>query len=145
MAPLKTGTKAPEFTATLYKDNREIKLSDYKGKIVILDFWYMSCPPCSEAIPHLNRIQEKYKDKVVVLGVNASDTDEKEIAKIPAFIKRNSLEYQIAMIDIKVLESYNIYGFPTAYIIDQNGVIQYAATGFTEELEKNLGEIIKSL
>lgn len=145
MAPLAAGTQAPDFTAKLYKDNKEIKLSDYKGKIIVLDFWYMSCQPCVMAISHLNKIQEKYKDKVIVLGVNASDTDENQIAKIPDFIKRHQLNYSIAMIDKAVVESYNIYGFPTVYVIDRNGTIQYAAPGFSEELEKKLDDAIKKL
>lgn len=143
MAPLAVGTIAPDFTARLYKDNKEVKLSDYKGKIVILDFWYMSCYPCQMAIPHLNSVQEKYKDKVVVLCVNASDTEEKEIKKIPDFIKRTHLNYSTAMIDRTILKHYNIHAFPTLYVVDQKGIIQYAQQGFSEELEKNLEKIIK--
>ena len=143
MAPLTTGTMAPDFKAKLYKDNKEVKLSDYKGKIVVLDFWYMSCYPCQMAIPHLNSVQEKYKDKVVVLGVNASDTDEKQIKKIPDFIKRNNLGYDIAMIERNVVKQYNIHAFPTLYVIDPKGIIKYAQRGFSEELEKSLNKIIK--
>jgi thiol-disulfide isomerase/thioredoxin len=145
MAPLPVGTTAPDFTAKLYKDNKEVKLSDYKGKVVVLDFWYMSCHPCQLAIPHLNKIQEKYKDKIVVLGVNASDTDEKQIAKIPDFIKRTSLNYAIAMISRDVVAQYNVYGFPTLYIIDKNGVVKYAQPGFDEQLEKSLDKVIQGL
>lgn len=145
MAPLAIGTEAPEFKGKFYNDNAQISLSDYKGKIVILDFWYMSCYPCTVAVPHLNEIQEKYKDKVVVLGVNPVDTDEKAVNKIPDFIKRTGLIYSIATINQQTVKDYNIYGFPTLYIIDKNGVIQYAEPGFNENLQQTLKEEINKL
>lgn len=144
MAPLALGTKAPDFEAKLFTAGKTVKLSDYKGKIVVLDFWYMACYPCCQSIPHLNAIQQKHKD-VVVLGVNPYDTDKKKIVKVPDFIKQHKVGYLIAGIDNNVVKQYNVYGFPTVYIIDKNGMIQFAVPGFSEEMEKILDEKITAL
>lgn len=145
MSPVKILMHAPDFTAKSFKDNEEVHLSDYKNKIVVLDFWHMSCPPCAMAIPHLTRIQKKYKTEVVVLGVNPYDDNKKDADKIAMFKKRTGLDYEIAMIDSNITKKYNVTGFPTVFIIDKNGVIKHTEPGFSTDLEDNLDKVIKNL
>ena len=145
MAPLSSGLPAPDFTAKIYPQNNEVKLSDYKGKIVLLDYWYMSCYYCVKAMPSLSNLQQKYKNDIVVLGVNAHDANEKNVAKLPAFIERNKPAYQFAFIDFDVVKSYNVHGFPTLYIIDEDGIIQHSEIGYSDDYEADLEKIIIDL
>jgi thiol-disulfide isomerase/thioredoxin len=145
MKPLDIGATAPSFSGKLYSDGKEITLAENKGKIVLLDFWYLSCYPCAQAVPHLNNLQEKYKDDLVVIGLNPFDTTEKQLKKIPDFIARTGLKYTIAQTTREVTESYRVYYYPTLYIIDKNGIIAHSGSGFSDNLEKDLEEIIDGL
>lgn len=144
-ALLVNGSSAPVFTAKSFIDDVAINSNNYKGKILILDFWYMGCYPCALAVPHLNAIQERFKDDVVVLGVNLYDVTEKALKKIPDYIKRNDLKYTIASIDQSVAKEFNVMSYPTLYIIDKNGLIHYSTIGFSDNLEKELEEIITKM
>ena len=144
LAPLSDGSVAPTFTAKHHTENT-INLNDYKGRIVLLDFWYMACGYCVKAFPHLNALQQKYRDDIIVLGVNPIDNDKKSINKIPAFIKRHELSYNVAFIERPVAESYKIHAYPTLYIIDQNGVIQHSEVGFGATTEQDIEKVINKL
>ena len=146
MAPLENGLKAPTLTGEFYTDNKKFTLEDFKGKIVILDFWYVGCYPCQQAIPHLSKIQEKYRDKgVVVIGINPYDNSEDRKKKIPAFITRTQMNYPIVFVGKSTTTDFKVYGFPTMYIIDKKGKIQFSEIGFNEGLEGKLDNIITKM
>ena len=118
--------KAPDFTLTTV-DNKTIKLSDYKGKIVIIDFWATWCPPCRKGIPDLIEIQNRYKKDVIVIGLSV-DTDTK--GEVVPFISNNGINYPVAYPTPDVVSSYGgIESIPTSFIIDQNGTV----------IDKNVG------
>jgi thiol-disulfide isomerase/thioredoxin len=111
---------APDFTLKS-TDEKEIKLSDFKGKIVILDFWATWCPPCRAAIPDLIDIQKKYKNKVVVIGISLDIVTKPDV--IP-FIKYFGINYPVVYATSEVVMAYgNIEVIPTSFIIDQSGKI----------------------
>ena len=145
LMPLPGGMPAPDFSARLFTDNKTVNLSDYKGKIVLIDYWYMSCYYCVKSIPALTHLQEKYKDQIVVLGVNPYDESDKQKEKLPAFIKRNNPGYQLAFIDADVVDNYKVHGFPTLYIIDKNGVIQESHVGYSDNYEEHLDGVIAKM
>ena len=123
---------APEFT--LYTlDGEEVKLSDYLGKVVILDFWATWCAPCRKGIPDLISIQNKYKDDLVVIGISL-DQPATQDQLIP-FIKNYGINYPIVLGNIEVSAAYgNIQAIPTSFIIDQEGNI----------INKHIGLVSKS-
>jgi thiol-disulfide isomerase/thioredoxin len=117
---IRNGLPAPDFT--LYNaDGKEISLSAFKGKTVMLDFWGTWCGPCIQLIPELKALYEKYQAKdFVILGVaNDKDFEKwKNVLKTKQMVWPNLIDT-----DEKIVNLYNISAFPTLILIDKNGVI----------------------
>jgi thiol-disulfide isomerase/thioredoxin len=111
--------KAPDFTLKSF-DGKTVKLSDYKGKVVIIDFWATWCPPCRKGIPDLISIQNEYKNDVVIIGISLDS--EKTLKDVPGFVKSYGINYPIVYGDEKVVTAYGgIEGIPTAFVVDKKG------------------------
>lgn len=113
-------------------DGKEIKLSDYRGKVVLLDFWATWCPPCRKGIPDLISIQNEFKDDVIVIGVSLDQG--KTIKDVEPFMKNYGINYPVVLGDQKIAMDYgNIQAIPTSFIIDQNGNIVDKHVGLVEK------------
>lgn len=113
--------KAPNFSLKSV-DGKTINLSDYKGKIVIIDFWATWCPPCRKGIPDLISIQKEYNKDVVIIGISLDDA--RTIKEVPGFIKDYGVNYPIVYGDENVVNAYGgIRSIPTAFVIDKKGNI----------------------
>ena len=113
--------KAPDFTLTS-TSGKKINLSDYKGKIVILDFWATWCGPCRRGVPDLVDIQKEFKNKVVVIGISLDD--QRTMNNISPFMKQYGINYPIVYGTNKVVMDYgNIQAIPTSFVIDKDGYI----------------------
>jgi peroxiredoxin len=102
-------------------------LKDLKGKVVVLNFWFVECMPCIKEMPELNSLVRKYKAKnVFFLAISNS-----EKAKIIKFLKKNSFNYSIVPKDVNntVLDDYNINAYPTHIIIDKASKVTFYAEG----------------
>lgn len=123
--------KAPDFSLKSV-DGKTVKLSDYKGKVVIIDFWATWCPPCRKGIPDLISIQNEFKDKVVIIGISLDR--EKTIKDVPGFVKSYGINYPVVYGDDKVVTDYGgIQSIPTAFVIDKNGNIADSHVGLTDK------------
>ena len=142
---LSVGTAAPSITGQHYQDNMNETTIDFKGKVTLLDYWYMACYPCVKAIPSLERLYEKYADKGLhVYGINSSDI--KRLDRMPQFLEHNPIKYPIVMVENEVPDSYNVRVWPTFYIIDKDGKVAFSKLGFGEDTtEKELEELIEQL
>lgn len=117
----KEDIKAPNFTLKSV-DGKTVKLSDYKGKVVIIDFWATWCPPCRKGVPDLVSIQNEFKKDVVIIGISLDDS--RTIDEVPGFIKDYGVNYPVVYGDEKVVNAYGgIRSIPTAFVIDKKGNI----------------------
>jgi thiol-disulfide isomerase/thioredoxin len=124
----KSGDRAPEFALSTL-DGTVIRLSDYLGKIVIVDFWATWCGPCRMAIPDLVELQNEYKDDLIIIGISLDQPYTQKNLK--PFIESYSINYPIVLGNIEVVEAYgNIRGIPTSFIVNQNGEIVNRFTGY---------------
>jgi len=112
--------KAPDFSLASV-DGKTVKLSDFKNKIVIVDFWATWCPPCRKGIPDLIEIQKEYKNDVVVIGISLDRDTKKDV---PKFVKDYGINYPVVYGDGKVDKNFGgVQAIPTAFVIDKNGYI----------------------
>ena len=99
-------------------DGKAIPSDQFKGNIVVLDFWATWCVPCIAEIPTLNRLQEKYGAKgVTVLGVTMASG---EAAEVKPFIGRNKMKYKVLMGDDDQVYDLNVVAFPTTYLVTRD-------------------------
>lgn len=110
---------APNFTLKDL-DGKDISLSDYQGKFLLVNFWATWCQYCDEEMPDLMAFQEKHKDELTVLAINVGE-DEKTIK---AYMDKKRLDLKVLMdIDSKVAESFVVSAFPTTFLIDPAGKV----------------------
>lgn len=110
---------APDFTLSLYNSGEEFRLSEQKGKIVVVNFWGSWCPPCRSEMPALQKVWEVYQGRgLVVVGVNAQDTEEQALA----FLKEVGVTFPTGPDkDGSITTAYRVLGFPTTVFIDREG------------------------
>lgn len=136
---------APDFTLKAIT-GEDITLSQYRGKMVLLDFWATWCGPCMQSIPELVRIQEKYKDKgLVVLGVSMDTLSQADDEQIEKFMRTFGINYPVMRDDGSVSSVY--YGdspaaIPTLHIINREGKIIESISGFSPGM---VPEIVEEL
>lgn len=123
------GNRAPDFSLTTL-DGRMVKLSDYRGKVVILNFWATWCPPCKAEVPEFERFyQEHHSDSIEILAVDIT-SQEKSKEAVSDFIKSYGISYQIVLDETgAAADLYRISAIPTTYIIDAQGIIRQKVTG----------------
>jgi len=113
-------------------DEEPVRLSDYKGKVVLLNFWATWCPPCVREMPSMERLQNKVaSEKFAVLAVNQMESAD----DVFAFTGQLAVDPTFKIIfdsDSKVSQRYAVRGLPTTYLIDKKGNIRYRAVGGRE-------------
>jgi thiol-disulfide isomerase/thioredoxin len=135
---LEEATKKLSELKLLTLDGKEVKLSDYKGKVVLVNFWASWCPPCKEEMPIFEKAYQKYIDKnFVILAVNM-DTSERALKE---FLEKN--RYSFPILRMKGEAGLNIPGLPTSYLVDKDGSVKKIRLGVYRELEEDLSKLLQ--
>jgi cytochrome c biogenesis protein CcmG/thiol:disulfide interchange protein DsbE len=118
---------APDF-ALRDLDGNTVKLSDYKGKVVIIDFWATWCGPCRRGIPEFIELQSEYgEEKLAILGISV---DQGDLSVVPKFAKNYGINYPVLYANMDVQQKYGpIRSIPTAFIVDKAGKVRNLAIG----------------
>jgi thiol-disulfide isomerase/thioredoxin len=115
------GRNAPEFNLPDLAGH-EVSLEQYKGKIVILDFWATWCQPCRMIMPMLDEIQEDYSGKLSILAINLQEPKD----MVRDYTLRQNLHSRVLLdADYSIGDRYGVIGIPMQVLIDQNGIIRY--------------------
>lgn len=119
------GDTAPDVEFTLM-DGTTAKLSDYKGKPVLINFWATWCGYCVEEMPAFEMLKDKYGDDITILALNVGGDTEEDIKE---FAKDNGYTFDFAIISNDEADKYNVQSIPATFIIDDEGKISYVMTG----------------
>ncbi|HDX9578462.1 TPA: redoxin domain-containing protein [Bacillus pseudomycoides] len=122
---IEIGKVAPDFELSKL-DGTKVKLSDLKGKKVILNFWATWCGPCQREMPDMQEFYNQYQKDVEILAVNYTASEGSEgPEKVRKFAEEKGVTFPILLdTDIKVTTTYKVITIPTSYFVDTKGVIQ---------------------
>jgi thiol-disulfide isomerase/thioredoxin len=137
---IKSGQAAPDFKLARYGSDLQVSLAQYRGKVVLLEFWIVNCGFCIGAVPKLNAIDEKFRDKnFEFISINIHDSQN----LIDIFRDKNKPGYQILTSGESTGNSYGVSAYPSFVLIDRDGKIAYSKAGLYEnELETNIANIL---
>ncbi|MEO9571143.1 MAG: TlpA disulfide reductase family protein [Polaribacter sp.] len=133
LAKNKVGEKSPNFSFRTI-DGRKIKSKDLLGKVVVLNFWFTTCPPCKKEIPDLNRLKKEFEGKDVEFLAIALD----EEYKIASFLKKIPFTYEIVDSGSWLKSKFDVTAYPSNIIIDKKGVIQFYKVGYKSDIVKSM-------
>lgn len=144
-SPLQAATldkPAPDFTLKSLS-GKNMKLSEYAGNVVMLNFWASWCGPCRKEMPLLNELHKKYEALgFVILGVNV----EQELKLAKSFLADTPVDFPILFDSSnKVSKAYDVIAMPTTIMIDRNGQVRYLHKGYKAGDEKKYKKMVKKL
>ena len=133
--------KAPGFS--LPGQNQTVQLSQYKGKVVYLDFWASWCDPCKRSFPWMNELQPLYgEDGFRIIAVNLDESRK----NADEFLKKMPAKFDVAFDKSgRTAEAYNLKAMPSSFLIDRNGDLVHKSLGYRAEEKKILEKKIKQL
>ncbi|TDJ56759.1 MAG: TlpA family protein disulfide reductase [Ignavibacteria bacterium] len=135
----------PAPTFTLFDiDGNKVSFNDYRGKIIILDFWATWCGPCLASFPGMKKAVEKYENdsRIKFLFINTWERVEEKTKNAADFILKNDYPFHVLVDDEnKVIEKYKVSGIPTKFIIDSEGNIRFKSIGFAGSDDKLVEEL----
>jgi len=137
LQPASERKPAPEFALKDSSDNT-VSLKDYRGKVILLDFWATWCGGCKEEIPWFSEFERKYGAKgFIVVGVSL-DEDRWKVVK--PFVKKADVPYRIILGDDATAKKYGIENMPDAFLIDRQGRIAAKYVGLVDkdDVESNV-------
>jgi peroxiredoxin len=141
----KVGMLAPDFALPDVRTGEIVRLSDYRGRPVLINFWATWCAPCRLEMPEFEAAYQAYRDEgftVIAIDIKIDEG----LPAVLAFIDELGLTFPVVR-DVTgevEIELYNVLGYPTSFFVDRNGIIRYVHRGpLTREfLEEKLKEIL---
>ncbi|MCS7301331.1 MAG: TlpA family protein disulfide reductase [Fimbriimonadales bacterium] len=129
---LPVGSDAPNFKLTTL-DGQTVELEKLRGKPVFIDFWATWCGPCRRALPHTQKLAEKYGKDAHILAINLREDEE----TVRAFLQRHNYNFIVPMDkDGAVASAYRVRGIPHFVLIDARGKVQFVQVGYGPGMEQ---------
>jgi peroxiredoxin len=139
--PPRIGTPAPDFT--VQDADRKVELRDYRGKLVVLNFWATWCAPCVEEMPSLVQLQQRMKDKGVMVLAVSVDVDNDGYHR---FLRDHKIDLlTVRDPDQKSNNLYGTFKFPETYIIDRNGIVRRKFIGAVDWSQPEIVDFLNKL
>jgi thiol-disulfide isomerase/thioredoxin len=136
---LEVGKLAPQFSLPDL-DGKQISLEQYKGKVVLLDFWATWCGPCRMTMPVLEKLQKEYTDSLVLLAINLQEPRD----QVRNYMQQQGLKSHVVLDEKGSLgEVYGTEAIPMQVLIDKEGIVRDVKTGFSPRLEQQLRQRIQ--
>ncbi len=137
---VKIGSKAPDFDSYTL-DGEEVRLNNYRGKIVILVFWKTWCEACKQELQEMTYLQEKYSNYLTVLAINMGESKD----KVRFFKRRLRLNFPVLLDhDLKISSNYGIIVWPTTILINKDATVHWTGVGIeTEKIKKEIESLLK--
>jgi thiol-disulfide isomerase/thioredoxin len=126
-------------------DKQRAKLSDYLGKVVLVDFYATWCEPCRDETPHLVKMQQQYAAQgLQIIGLNVGGEDDR--AEVPKYVKEFGIQYPMGFPDDDLVEAYmgDNENIPQTFVFDRNGKLVKHITGYGEEAGAELDRVVQT-
>lgn len=134
---------APDFSLKNL-EGKEVKLSDLKGKVVVIDFWATWCGPCVQSFPGMKKAADKYKNdaNVVFLFIATSEDPNNREERLKKFLERKKYDFNVLIdADDSAADKFGVSGIPVKFVIDAAGNTRFASVGFNGSTEQTALEI----
>ena len=142
VAPDWENKEAPRILATTL-DGVEVDMATLKGKVVVLNFWFIGCKPCIQEMPELNELRNEFKGEEVVFLALALDKAD----RLESFLTEKEFLYQIIPEARGTAREYKISGYPSHMVINQEGIVKYFQRGYRNGtgkiLEKQIAQLLE--
>ena len=147
LKPLRGRSTGPEWSLAGWSDGKRRQLSDYRGKVVVLDFWATWCGGCLTAIPEMEQLAKKYeKQDVVFFGVHTPDGDMdqiKKLQKVKGWTAPTAVDVGTSRAGGETIKRYGVRGFPTVMLIAPDGKIAFNGDDRAEDQQAVLARLQK--
>lgn len=138
------GKQAPAFTVAMLDGGRRVSLADYRGKVVLVNFWATWCGACKVEMPWLAQLREKYADQgFEVLGIV---TDNAPVAKISALTQKNGVKYPVLMCNHPTAQAYGgLPELPASFFVDRSGkvIAEMGSADSQDEIEATVRKALR--
>jgi len=138
----RSGQAAPNFRVST-TSGQQVSLGNYRGRVLVLDFFATWCQPCRTSIPHLVEMNKKYGPQgLYVLGMSADEDGERAVK---AFADKYRITYPIALAGESALADFGVRSVPVMFVIDKKGRVAEVFRGFTDDVARSAEQLIKKL